>query len=307
MTWFLLALIGHLANGVAFIIDKVLLGSAFRRSATYAGLVGALSVLVVFAIPWMGRWPVGGEWIGPLLSGATFVLALWAFFAALSRAEASRVVPIVGSLIPILTLVGSYLFLNERLADQTILGFVILIIATIILSGGGKGRLNQQTVWIAVLSAMLFAFSTITGKAAYDSLGFLEGFIITRLGAVAISIFILCVLDREAGREFLSILRSTNKKTSKKNKQPGKGSAILALVGQSLGAVGFLFVQWAISKGSPTIVNSMQAVQYAILLIVGLALRKRAPKLLGEDVSSNILMVKVGALILTAIGMALII
>ena len=36
--WFFWALAGHLANGVAFIIDKTLLGKSFKRPATYAGI-----------------------------------------------------------------------------------------------------------------------------------------------------------------------------------------------------------------------------------------------------------------------------
>lgn len=304
MSWLFFTLIGHLANGSAFIIDKILLRSAFKRSATYAGLVGILSFIVILAAPWVENWPQGTEWVIALVSGATFILALWAFFEALARAEASRVVPVIGSLIPILTLVGSYLFLNERLQDTTFLGFGLLILATILLSGGGKGKLTSNTIWIAVTSAILFAIASVTGKAAYDQIGFLGGFLTTRIAAAVTAASLLLFIDRQAGKEFIQIIRPTK---TKKQKNTGKHSALLAFIGQCLGAIGFLFVQLGVSKGSASIVNAMQAVQYALLVIVGIILYKRAPQVLGEELSKETLLLKTCALILTAIGMALIV
>lgn len=300
MSWFFFAFLGHLSNGIAFIIDKILLNASFKRSATYAGLVGVLSFVVILAAPWVERWPQGIEWLIALGSGATFILALWAFFEALARAEASRVVPIIGSLIPILTLLGTYLFLGERLSGKALVGFALLILATIILSGGGKGRLSEETIWIAVLSAILFAIASVTGKAAYDHIGFLGGFLTTRIAAAFTAASLLFVIDKQAGAEFKQIIFPRTK-TSKKPRN--KRAALLALIGQCLGAAGFILVQLGVAKGSASIVNAMQAVQYALLVIVGIILHKRAPQLLGEELSRETTIRKSVALALTAIGM----
>lgn len=308
MSWLIYAIIGHLANGAAFVIDKILLKSAFSRSATYAGIVGLLSCLVVFAVPFVTFWPVGlGGWTLALVSGATFILALWAFFAALARAEASRVVPIVGSLIPIFTLAGTFAFLAERLADRNFVGFGLLIVATIVLSSGKAGRPSHQTIWLAVTSALLFAVSSVTGKAIYDQVGFLGGFIASRLAAALTALFLLVVLDRAAGREAMSIIRPAERDSRSKHKQPGKMAGILAILGQCLGAIGFVLVQLAVSRGSAPLVNALQAVQYAFLVIIALALRDRAKQLLGEDLSRRTLILKSIALGLTAVGMYLLV
>jgi drug/metabolite transporter (DMT)-like permease len=307
MSWFFLAIVGHLANGIAFVIDKILLRSAFSRSATYAGVVGILSFVVIFLLPFVDVWPTGIMWLIALASGATFILALWAFFAALARAEASRVVPIVGSLIPILTLAGSFVFLGEHLSDRSFVGFFLLIIATIILSGGGgKGKLTHATIWMAITSAVLFAVASVTAKATYDTTGFLGGFIITRIAAAATALLLLFVIDRAAGKEAI-LMFHPKYRASRGHKQPGTISAILAVIGQGLGAVGFLFVQWATSQGSVSVVNAMQAVQYAFLVLVALALRHRAPQLLGENLTRRTLIIKCTALVITAIGMYLIV
>ncbi len=94
---------------------------------------------------------------------------------------------------------------------------------------------------------------------------------------------------------------------SSKHKQPGTFAGILAVIGQSLGAIGFLFVQWATAKGSASIVNAMQAMQYALLVLAAFVLHRRAPKLLGENVTHNVILIKTAALVMTGVGMFLIV
>ncbi|MCI0479296.1 EamA family transporter [Candidatus Uhrbacteria bacterium] len=304
MTWFIYAIIGHLANGVAFVIDKALLSTAFKRSATYAGLVGVLSTVVLVAIPWVPSWPNGFILLTAIASGATFIFALHAFFAALARAEASRVVPIVGSLIPILTLAGTATFLGERLGMRHIAGFALLILATAILSSsGGRGRPPRSAVLFGILSAVLFAVSTVAGKAVYDAAGFLSGFVTTRIAAAATAVILLTLADPLAGREVWGMIRPKDAASKKKSGR----AAVLAVFGQSLGAVGFLFVQLGVAKGSAAIVNALQAVQYAFLVIVAFALRTRAPHLLKERFDRTATILKIVALFITAAGLWLVV
>lgn len=306
MNWILIAVIGHISNGVAFAIDKSLLRSAFTRSSTYAGIVGALSAIVLFASPFVHVWPTGMGAFNGIVSGATFVFALWAFFGALSRAEASRIVPIVGSLIPLLTLAQAYLFLGERLGISVFIGIGLLVISTILLTRGGASKPSSTAVGLAILSACLFAISSVTAKAVYDVVGFLGGFVTTRASAAVAAILILVVLDRAGGREAMGMFRSKKQKGSS-GKQPGRSAAFLALFGQGLGSIGFVLVQWATSQGSPSIVNALQAVQYAFLVLLALALRKRAKAILGEELTRETLIIKAIALSITAVGMYLIV
>jgi uncharacterized membrane protein len=302
MNWFLLAIFGHAANGVAFVIDKALLSTAFKRSATYAGLVGILSTLVVVAIPWVDRWPTGNILTISIVSGALFVLALWSFFAALARAEASRIVPIVGSLIPVLTLIGTVFALDERLNASRLIGFALLVVATTILSSsGGASRPPRAAIGFALLSATLFAISSVTAKAAYDAAGFLAPFLTSRFAAVVASLILVTVIDPNAGTELRGIIAL--KRSSKRRSTAG----LFAFIGQSLGALGFLLVQLATAQGSAAIVNALQAVQYALLVLAAFVLRRRAPTLLGETLTPRVVGIKLFALALTAAGLALVI
>lgn len=312
MTWIIIALLGHAANGFAFVIDKILLNNAFKRSATYAGLVGLLSALALVLIPWVIDWPTGGYLLLAILSGLTFMAALWTFFAALSRGEASRVIPIISALIPIMTLIGTSLFLAERLTFYELLGFFLLITATVLLAGGkAQNRLTMNALLLSLLSAFLFAVSSVSGKAVYDHVGFLGGFVTTRIAAMLTSIILIILVDPLAGKEIKDIIRSM-KGGQQAKKRPGQlmttaTAAKLAIVGQTLGGLGFIAIQYAISLGSASIVNALQVMQFALLVMVAFILKNKAQTLLGESLNKSVIIIKGLALVIMAIGLSLIV
>lgn len=311
MTWIIIAILGHAANGFAFIIDKILLNNAFKRSATYAGLVGLLSALALVLIPWVTAWPLGGDLLLAILSGLTFMAALWTFFAALSRGEASRVIPIISALIPIMTLIGTSLFLAERLSFYELLGFFMLITATVILAGGkAQNRLTLNALLLSLLSAFLFAVSSVSGKAVYDSVGFLGGFTTTRIVAALTSVMLVMLVDPLAGEEIKDIVKSMTAGRQKKRSGQLMSMATagkLAIVGQTLGGLGFIAIQYAISLGSASIVNALQVMQFALLVTAAFILKNKAQTLLGESLNKSVIIIKGLALVIMAIGLSLIV
>jgi len=307
MTWILIAIVGQIANGFAFVIDKILLKHAFKRSATYAGMVGLLSAVSLVLIPWVKAWPGGGDLLLAILCGITFMAALWTFFAALSRGEASRVVPIISALIPIMTLVGTFAFLGERLSSKQLIGFGLLIVSTILLSGGkAQSRLTKATIGLCVLSALLFAVSSVSGKAVYDSAGFLGGFVTTRIVAAITALLMALLIDPLSGAEMLSIVKG-GKKKKKGETISGSSAAKLALIGQTLGGIGFITLQYAISLGSASIVNALQVMQFALLVVVAFILKNKAQTLLGETLNRSVIFLKAIALVVMAVGLALVV
>lgn len=305
-SWVLIALAGHVANGAAFIIDKTLLTSSFRRPATYAGIVGILGVIALVLIPFGVHVPSAYGWLWIILSGSTFVLALLAFFSALAIGEASRVVPIVGSLIPILTLIGTATFLGERLLKMQAVGFVLLILATIILASGKvKSRLSKRALVTALLAALLFAISFITVKLGYETDGFLTTFTLSRFIGFLTAIVIFS-FDTAAYTEIVQAIHP-KKRTSAASRKKSRYAFLLVLLAQTLGAGGFVLVQYAISLGSAAIVNALQAVQYAFLVLAAFVFAKKAPQLLGEDLTISTVLQKSIAILLVAAGLWLVV
>jgi len=300
MSWIGIAIVGHLLNAIAFIVDKTLLSSAFKRSGTYAAVIGLFSALVLALSPWLSHWPDPLTWFAIGAFGISFVFAMWGFFEALSRAETSRVVPVIGSLIPLFTLFTAAIVVQERLTGRTLIGLAILILATLLLtrSGDKKNHLDRATLLICVGSAFLFAISTATGKFAFERAPFLDVFLLSRLFAAGTALLIPAV-SKPVRDELLALIKPKKQKGG-----PGYGAAALMLFGQICGAIGFVGVQYAISMGSATVVNALQAVQYAAIVLIAWLGGKKLASLLKEERTAKALVHKGLAIILVGIGLA---
>jgi drug/metabolite transporter (DMT)-like permease len=302
MTWLLAAIAGHLMNAAAFIIDKSLLTIAFKRSGTYAFVIGLISSSILVFLPAVSWNLTLGSWVAIGIFGSVFIFALWAFFEALSHAEASRIVPIVGSLIPVFTLIDSAVVVGERLVPRVLLGLAFLLVATVLLTRGGtkKQRLNVSTAGLCVLAAFLFAASSVSGKYAFEHVPFLDAFVLSRLFALALALTIPLISSR-ARKEIASLIRPGMHPNG-----PKPIHLLLMGAGQASGAVGFVGVQYAISLGSATVVNALQAVQYAAIVLVAWLGGKKLAALLKEDMTRRTLFIKGTAIGLVGIGLVLV-
>lgn len=302
MNWLALAILGHLLNAVSFVVDKSLLSTTFKRSATYAALMGMVSILLVVAAPFVRSWPPVSLYPFVIGFGGFFVFALWAFFEALSRSEPSRVVPIVGSFIPLFTLVGSIAFFHDRLRQLEFLGFVLLLLATWILTqegGHGKG-MDRRAMGMSFLAAFLFAAASLCGKYAFDRSDFLGVLVLSRMFTAVIGLMIGIFWSAETRHE-LMMLRQTNK-----NSALPWYATFLAIGGQLMGGIGFVLVHLSMAHGNAAIVNALQAVQYAALVLVAWFGGVRLRTMLQETVAPKIIFAKSIAIVMVAIGLGLI-
>ncbi len=298
MNWFALATIGHLANAGAFLIDKTLLSSALKRSATYAALISSFSFLALVATPWVSRWPRASSLWMAIAFGAIFVFALWAFFEALRRAEATRVVPVVGSLIPVFTFLGTFTLLGERLTARLLAGYAFLIVAIFFLTFGARRQAsNRKSFLLSLLAALLFAISSLLGKMAYTDAPFLGAFIISRVSAGVVGL--LMIFSFSAVRnEIIGMFR--------KKSLTNQRVAPLAILGQMMGASGFVLVHLALASGSAPIVNSLQALQYAFLVLCAWFGGARVARALHEERTKKSFIIKSAAIVLVGMGLYLI-
>ena len=306
MSWILFAVVGHLLNAGAFVIDKVLLTSAFKKSSSYAAMIGGISLAVIVALPWVKEWP--SDALLPIVAafGALFVFALWSFFEALKHGEASRVVPIVGSAIPIFTVIGTTLVLHERLTTVEWVGFALLLIATVILSSGSsKKRLSVQSICYGVLSAVLFAVASVCGKYAFEQSSFLSVFVLSRVAAGFTGLVIAFVVPGTLA-ELKGMMRPAkgSKRVKSEGLVTGRRAAIFALIGQVSGALGFVGVTMALSQGSASLVNALQATQYAFIVFVTWLGGERLRTLLHEEWGKKVIILKSLAILLVGIGLA---
>lgn len=294
MSWLVIVLVGHLLNAVAFLMDKFLLTKRIGSPFVYAFFIGALGVLGVALAPFGFGVPSLPEIVRALVAGASFVLALIFFFYALKKNEASRVVPLTGGLVPAFTFFLAYLFLGERLGGGEIVAFALLVAGGVLITLDRGGRGSASGYFYAIIAALIFAVSFVLTKQVYLEQNFVSGFVWSRIGGFLAALLILL-----APQQRYAILHQP--------KQEGSGkTTALFFTGQAAGALGFVLVNYAISLASVSLVNAMQGVQYAFLLVIAAILSRRFPKILSEGLTGFVLAQKIAAIILISAGIGLI-
>ncbi|MEX1112528.1 MAG: EamA family transporter [Candidatus Andersenbacteria bacterium] len=303
MTWIVLALIAHVVNALVFIIDKGILNSDSPisqplRLTLYTGLLSGAAVLL---LPFQYAPPTSFVLLWSTVSGACFLAALWWFFSALKAGEPSRVVPIIGSAVPVFTLLFAWVALGERLQGLELVAVLFLIIGGALLSirvSGTKGLSIRIIIYI-LLGGAAFAAHFSASKYLYSGFEpFLAAFVYSRIAVAVLSVLVL-----------LPLLRAVSPNTSKKSRRKKKkiqwslGGAFLA--SKVLGTGAFLLQNYAINMGSVTVVNALQGTQYAFVLVLAAVISLKYPRILKEELRRVALIQKITGILIVSTGLIL--
>ncbi len=310
MTWLGIAISAYFILALVNTLDKFLLDNVLPSSRTYTFLVGILGILIFLLAPWFLEWPGYGWLFFYLLVGALFPLALLFFYAALKKGEASKVLLLVGGAVPIFTLLFSLIILNDSFSGRQWLALIFLIVGTVIISWlpekknfwykalevikANKKR-KKRGILLAVLAAIFFALFFIGSKMGFDNKDqpFFSAFMWIRGGSFVFVMFFL--LHFKTRKKINESIRNLNFK---------KGS--IFATNQALAAGGFLLQNYAISLTSVALVNALQGVQYVFIILIGVIATIFYPKFLKENISKSIIVQKIIAVILIAIGLYII-
>lgn len=297
MPWFLFAISGYFLNAIVGIIDKFLLGQRpTTKPPVYTFYIGILSIFAFVLAPFGLAWPGWGQFLLALLAGSLFLLGLLYLFEALDIGEASRVFPAIGGLTPILVLLLSFLFLGERLNQWQILAFFLLVLGGVIISlkKGEKKTITTQSIKFAIMAILLSAISLVLIKYVFLHQNFISGFIWTRIGSFLTALlFLIPASWRQA------ILAG--------GRQAKTGLSLLLVSNKALAGGASVLVNFAISLGSVALVNAMQGIQYAFLLVLTVGLSKKFPRILEEKISGRILIQKILAILLIGTGLVILV
>lgn len=295
MNFVWIAIFAYVLFAVNAVIDKFLLHKKrIDEPATYAFAIGVLSLAAIVLIPFGFTIPSVDEAMLSLTAGIFFTFALYLFFSALKLSEASRVVPVQGGFVPFFTLIFAYFVIGERLTADDLLAFGLLVAGSVLIGKGSKGRKgSKRRNWIsyALGAALLFAMSFTMTKAVFETLGFINGFIWTRLGMAAGAL--LLFTDPKSRQAILVQIHSTSHNTG-----------TLFIAGQIIGALAGMAQNFAIAQGSVTIVNALQGTQFVFVLGLTAFLSLWHPQILKEESSQKILIRKIAAVALISIGVA---
>jgi drug/metabolite transporter (DMT)-like permease len=296
MTWIFFAIGGYFLIAAVGITDKILLKQrAITNPVVYSFYVGLLSIFTFVLAPFGLHWPGMLQFFLALLSGLVFFLSLVSLYKSLDINEASRTLPAIGGLTPILVLFLSYLLLKESLSGIHIIAFSLLVIGGSLISlktSRKKSRLVKGSVYL-FLAVGLGAIYYVLEKYIFTEQGFVSGFVWSRLGLAITSALILLV-----PRWRRLILSSKRRVTA--------GLSFSFIFNKFMAGVGSLLIHLAISMTSVSLVNAMQGTQYVFLFLFSIIISMKYPQLLKENIDRKTIIQKIIAIISIITGLGLI-
>lgn len=298
MSWFYVALVGYFILGLVFVLDKLILTKSVGKPVVYAFYSTIFLFGSFFAVPFGVKLLSIENLVLAGVSALFFGFAMWTQFVAVKEGEASHINPFNGAMITIFTFFLSYHFLAERLEMVHVVGVVILVVASLMLSLE-KSRKNSGIhigfFW-AVVSGFFYGASHVAVKYLFDTTGDFLSVLVWSKGFVGfVGLFFLL---------FPSVRRAISfKKKRKKAKTLSKRHAgAIVIVTKALSLVAVIMIQYAIAIGSVTLVGALSGLQYAFMFVLILLLTKFLPKIFKEYFTKQELKVQTIAIILVIIG-----
>ncbi len=287
------------------ILDKFLLSSKkVSHPAIYAFYSGTLGLFAFIFAPIGFHLISFDKMIFSFATGIIFIYGMLALFFAIRKSEASRVLPVIGAIVPIITFFLAIFFLDERLGILKASGIGILILGGLLISfdlSKDKKQLFFKGFYFSILAGFFLALSAVMMKNLYCEDNFLNVFIWTRLGAfLGTASFFLNPAWRKA------ILRSLWK--FKKPASEEKMSSLIFVLAKTLGGTGSFLKEnaTAMAAASVTIVSALVSIEYIFIFILGIIFSAWAPEAIREKKDLKTILQKISAIVIIAMGIYLV-
>jgi uncharacterized membrane protein len=271
MSYLPFALLAYFFNGIAVLVDKFLLSTKIKDPLVYIFYISLFSFLLVFLLP-LTHVPKLNVFIIASVSTIIWTLGLYFYYKALQVGLVSRVVPIIGVLIPIF-LTAEALF-TKSVSQMEFVAILVLISGLVFLTiFEWKGHLTRKELQFELISAILFAISYVILRQAFLMDNFLTVLIWSRLIFIPVAVIMLVI--PQARR--IIFVKDEGPSFSLKSK-----AGLLFIFGSVAGASSELLITFSVSLATPALVNSLQGSQYLFLFIASLFLGKKFPEIFKE-------------------------
>src|SRR3989338_1558764 len=217
MNWIIFALLSPAVYAIVNFTDKYIVEKEVKD---YRGLPIYTSILsfIVGLILWIvNGYPVlhYKDILLSALTGTFSVFSLVVYFKALAYSETSKII-VLFQLIPILILTLSVLFLHETITLIQFIGFIIVLISTLAVSGfttkNIRKALNLSSAFFLILIYDLLAsISTVISKYILIDNSFLT-FISYELWGISIGGIVLFTLSSSIRQAFFNTIRCVSKR-----------------------------------------------------------------------------------------------
>ena len=278
---------------VVNVVDKLVI-SKYLRDPIFVIVIFCLISLIagVITVPFLTDSIGGWDLVWLSIGSLTYTLGNLAYFFALVKEEASRVVPLF-SMSTVFIVIISGLFLGEIFNFQTYLGILVIIIGSIVLTSRKKiiESFQSPALWLMALASLGFAITYAINKYLLFSYSFWEVFGWQRLTIGFLTpIFILF---------FYHNIKSTLLEVKKR---------FIAL--SFFAETGNIFAAWlfliATSLWYISLVETVVSVHYVFIFFWALIISRFRPSLFAEEINKQVVWQKVFSIFLIIIGVYLV-
>jgi uncharacterized membrane protein len=186
------------------------------------------------------------------LAAYTFFMALVSMYDALKEADASNVMPVIGTISALSSFGLSYIFLDAQLTSGHIIGVIIMSLGTLLVA---QTLPKFSVVAHVIHSGVFFAFHYITMKGLFEETSFDDGFFWSRISFVLFALSLLMV------PVYLDKIREQTKTTTKKT-----GMTVLAT--KLLAGVAAFMVLKATDLGEVSVVQALDGLRFVFILLM---------------------------------------
>jgi drug/metabolite transporter (DMT)-like permease len=288
-----IAIIANGLIGISLVWDKVLLKQPETKNlVSFVFWLGAISIFGLLLAPFGFHWPKLSISILALGTGMLHLAAIWFYYAALKRGEASQTLAVMGGFSPVATaLIALPLLRHPYLASGNLLAFALLV-------GGGfvmflSEKLNLRRILPDILLASgLFGLVNVLQKAVFDNTNFVSGYVMFTFGTFAGALLLLAP-------------PSWRKQIFISSEQAEPSSRFWYFVNRFVSGVGSFLVFYAIDLAHPAVVDAISGVRYAIIFLGAYGLTRLRPQWLEENFRGWTLVGKSLATLLIVAGLVL--
>lgn len=269
MNWILLAVAGQFINAIVSIFDKYIVSDekALPRPFVYAFysclltgfwaiifLIGLIPGLASIGVPTLANVtaPTIQVVAMSVLAAYTFFLALVSMFDALKRADASTVMPIVGSVAALSTFGLSFLFLDAEHSGNFFWGILLLAVGTLLVA---QTIPKMSVILHTIHSGLFFGFHWITMKGLFIETTFDNGFFWSRVGFILFALSLLMI------PVYLDKIKEQTQTTSRK-------TGIIVVTAKVLAGIAAFLLLKATDMGDVAVVQALDGLRFVFVLII---------------------------------------
>jgi uncharacterized membrane protein len=297
INWLIISIASYLFFALASLGDKIILKKT-PKPKLYAFYVSFLSIFAIFILPFVHfNFPDKQTLIWALLDAIVYVWGLYVLFLALEKYDVSRTIPTIGAIQPVLVFILALFFWPSAsliLSSANLIAFFLLLIGGVLISVEKNFSLTKDSLFLSFLTALLFSLDFIFQKFVFEGTDLISGFILMRLLGVIVCLVFL--LDKEVRRDI--------------RKKEGEKTGIVFVLAQAAGGLATICQSWAI-KIVPVaylaIINALKGIQYVFLFMMTIICSFFIPKLLKESLSRKVLVQKLIAIFIIALGLFILI